>query len=302
MIKRIKKDIRRYKGLYLLVIPVVLYFLIFRYAPMGGAVIAFQNYRPVLGIWKSEWVGFQHFKDFFTSFYFGRVLRNTLKLSLTSMLFGFPAPIVLALLLNELKDGVFKRVVQTVSYLPHFISLVIICAMVREFVSTNGFVTQLLVRLFGIEKISLLTNKKFYLPTYIVSGIWANVGFNSIIYLAALSGVNMELYDAAAIDGAGRFKQTLHVTLPGIAPTIIIKMLLQIGHIMSVGHEKTLLLYNDGILETADIISSYVYRKGLLNSEMSYSTAIGIFNSVINFTLIIIANKISKKVSEVSLW
>jgi len=302
MIRRIKKDIKRYKGLYLLVIPVVLYYLIFHYAPMGGAVIAFQNYRPALGIWKSEWVGFQHFKDFFTSFYFERVLRNTLTLSLTSLLFGFPAPIVLALLMNELKNGVFKRVVQTVSYLPHFISLVIICAMVREFVSTNGFVTQLLVSLFGIEKISLLTNKEFYLPTYVISTIWTNVGFNSIIYLAALSGVNMDLYDAAAIDGAGRFKQTLHVTLPGIAPTIIIKLLLQIGHIMSVGHEKTLLLYNDGILETADIISSYVYRKGLLDAEMSYSTAIGIFNSVINFTLIIIANKISKKVSEVSLW
>lgn len=302
MIRRIKKDIKRYKGLYLLVIPVVLYYLIFHYAPMGGAVIAFQNYRPALGIWKSEWVGFQHFKDFFTSFYFKRILWNTLKLSLTSLLFGFPAPIVLALLMNELKNGVFKRVVQTVSYLPHFISLVIICAMVREFVSTNGFVTQLLVNLFGIEKISLLTNKEFYIPTYVVSTIWANVGFNSIIYLAALSGVNMDLYDAAAIDGAGRFKQTLHVTLPGIAPTIIIKLLLQIGHIMSVGHEKTLLLYNDGIMETADIIASYVYREGLLGTEMSYSTAIGIFNSVINFTLIIIANKISKKVSEVSLW
>jgi len=302
MIIRLKKDFKRYKGLYLLVIPVVLYYLIFRYAPMGGVLIAFQNYRPALGMWKSEWVGFQHFKDFFSSFYFERVLRNTLTLSLTSLLFGFPAPIVLALLMNELRSGAFKRVVQTVSYLPHFISTVIICAMVREFVSTNGFVTNLLVRLFGIEQISLLTNKNFYIPTYIISGIWTNVGFNSIIYLAALSGVNMDLYDAAAIDGAGRFKQTLHVTLPGIAPTIIIKLLLQIGHIMSVGHEKTLLLYNDGILETADIISTYVYRKGLLDSEFSYSTAIDVFNSVINIILINIANKISKKVSEVSLW
>lgn len=302
MIRRLKKDFKRYKGLYLLVFPVVLYYLIFRYAPMGGAVIAFQNYRPALGIWKSEWVGFQHFKDFFSSFYFERVVGNTLRLSLTNLVFGFPAPIVLALLMNELKDGAFKRVVQTVSYLPHFISLVIICAMVREFVSTNGFVTQFLVNVFGIEKISLLTNKKFYIPIYAISGIWTNVGFNSIIYLAALSGVNMDLYDAAAIDGAGRFKQTLHVTLPGIAPTIIIKLLLQIGYIMSIGHEKTLLLYNDGILETADIISTYVYRKGLLNAELSYSTAIDMFNSGINFLLIIIANKISKKVSEVSLW
>lgn len=302
MIKRIQKDIKRYHSLYLIVIPVVLYYIVFRYIPMGGAVIAFQNYRPALGILGSKWVGLQHFKDFFSSFYFERILRNTLVISFSDLIFGFPAPILLALLMNELKEGKFKKVVQTISYLPHFVSLVVVCAMVREFVATNGFVTQFMVNVFGFEKISLLTNKNYFVPIHVASGIWTNIGFNSIIYLAALSGVNVELYDAASIDGAGRFRQVLHVTLPGIAPTIIIKLLLRIGHIMSVGHQKILLLQNDGILETSDVISTFVYRKGLLDTEWSYSAAVGLFNSVINFALIIIANKVSRKVSEVSLW
>ncbi len=302
MANRIKKDLKRYGSLYILVIPVVAYYIIFHYIPMSGVLMAFQDYSPRRGIWGSEWVGFQHFKDFFSSFYFGRVLKNTLTISLTQLLFGFPAPIVLALLINELKGKYFKKVVQTASYLPHFISLVIVCAMVKEFVSTNGIVTQLLVYLFDIEKISLLTNKDYYVPVHVISYIWTEVGFGSIIYLAALSGINMELYDAASIDGAGRFRQVLHVTIPGIMPTIIIKLLLAIGGIMGVGHEKILLLYNEGIYETADVISTYVYRKGLVDAEYGFSTAVGLFNSVINFILILIANKISAKVSEVSLW
>ena len=302
MIKRIRKDMKKYAGLYLLVIPVLLYYIIFCYVPIGGVSIAFLDYRPKAGIFGSEWVGLQHFKDLFTSSYFGRVLRNTLKISLTQLIFGFPAPIVLALLINELKGKYFKRFVQTVSYLPHFVSLVIICAMVKEFVSTNGFITQVLVDLFGIKKVSLLTNADFYLPIHVISGIWATVGFGSIVFLAALSGINTELYEAAKIDGAGRFKQTLHVTLPGIAPTIIIKLILNIGSIMSLGHEKIILLYNEGIYETADVISTYVYRKGLIDAEWSFSTSVGLFNSVVNFVLVIIANKVCAKVADVSLW
>lgn len=302
MLKRIKKDMKRYAGLYLLVVPVVLYYLIFHYIPMGGVLVAFQDYKPRRGIWGSEWVGLQHFRDFINSIYFGRALRNTLRISLTQLVIGFPAPIILALLINELKNVKFKKLVQTVSYLPHFISLVIICAMVKEFVSTNGFITQFLVDTLGIQKVSLLTNKDFYVPVHVISGIWTTVGFGSIIFLAALSGINMELYDAAAIDGAGRFRQVIHVTIPGIAPTIIIKLLLNIGSIMSLGHEKIILLYNEGIYETADVISTYVYRKGLLDAEWSFSTAVGLFNSVINFALIMIANRISAKVSEISLW
>lgn len=302
MSKHIKKDMKRYGGLYLLVIPVLLYYVIFHYIPMGGVLMAFENYRPKDGILGSEWVGLQHFRDFFGSSYFGRTLRNTLTISITQLVFGFPAPIVLALLINELKDGKFKKVVQTISYLPHFISLVIICGMVKEFVSTNGFITQILIKLFDIEQVSLLTKAKYYLPIHVISGIWSTVGFGTIIYLAALSGVNTELYDASAIDGAGRFRQTLHVTLPGIAPTIILKLIMNIGSIMSLGHEKIILLYNEGIYETADVISTYVYRKGLVDAQYSFSAAVGLFNSIINLLLIFLANKISKKVADVSLW
>lgn len=302
MTKRIRKDVKRYGGLYLLVIPVVLYYVIFHYIPMGGVIIAFQDYRPRLGILGSEWVGFKYFKEFFESMYFGRILRNTLIISISDLIFGFPAPIVLALLINEIRNLKFKKVVQTVSYLPHFISLVVICAMVKEFVSTNGFITKILIDLFEFEKNSLLTKKEFFVPINVISSIWANVGFGSILYLSALSGINMELYDASAIDGAGRFKQTLHVTLPGIAPMIIIQLILRIGSIMSVGHEKILLLYNEGIYETADVISTYVYRTGLVEMKYGFSTAVGLFNHIINFVLVIIANKISAKVSDVSLW
>ena len=302
MLKDIRKEWKRYGGLYIMAIPVVLYYVIFHYIPMGGVMIAFQDYRPRLGILGSTWVGFKHFRDFFSSMYFGRVLRNTLVISFSHLLFGFPAPIVLALLINELKSRKFKKVVQTVSYLPYFISMVIICAMIKEFVSTNGFITNLLVQVFHIEKNSLLTRKEFFVPIEVISSIWSSVGFGSILYLSALSGINEELYDAAAIDGAGRFRQTIHVTLPGIAPMIIIQLILRIGSIMSVGHEKILLLYNEGIYETADVISTYVYRKGLVEMEYSFSAAVGLFNTIINFVLVIIANKISAKVSDVSLW
>ncbi len=300
--KRIKKDFSRYGGLYLLVIPVVVYYIIFHYIPMGGVLMAFEDFVPRRGVFKSDWVGVQHFITFFKSYDIWRLIRNTLRISLTSLVFGFPAPVILALLINEVNNKFFKRFVQTASYLPHFISMVILCAMVKEFVSTNGFVTQFLVDWFDIQKVSLLINKNYFVPVHVISGIWAEIGFGSIIYLAALSGIDMALYDAAAIDGAGRFRQVLHVTLPGIAPTVIIKLLLAIGGIMGVGHEKIILLYNEGIYETADVISTYVYRKGLVSGEYSFSTAVGLFNSVINFALIMIANKISAKVSEVSLW
>ena len=302
MTRRIRRDIKRYGGLYLLVIPVVLYYVVFHYFPMGGVVIAFQDYRPRLGILGSEWVGLKHFKDFFDSMYFGRTLRNTLTISFSHLIFGFPAPIILALLLNELQNKKFKKIVQTVSYLPYFVSLVIICAMIKEFVSTNGFITKILIDLFNFEKNSLLVKKDYFVPIDVISSIWGGVGFGSILYLSALSGINMELYEAAAIDGAGRFKQTIHVTLPGIAPMIIIQLILRIGSIMNVGHEKIMLLYNEGIYETADVISTYVYRKGLVEAQYSFSAAVGLFNTIINFVLVIIANRISAKVTEVSLW
>ena len=222
-------------------------------------------------------------------------------ISLATLVFGFPAPIILALLLNEVRSTRFKRVVQTITYMPHFISMVVICSMIRMFVAENGVITQMLLP-FGIKPGSMLSHPEYFVPLYVISGIWQEIGWGSIIYLAALTGIDQELYEAARIDGAGRWQQTLHVTLPGISSTIIILLILRMGSVMSVGYEKIILLYNDGILETADVISSFVYRRGLLNYEWSYSTAVGLFNSVINFILIVLFNRLSRSLSETSLW
>lgn len=301
---RIKKDMKKYWMAYLLVLPVIVYYILFKYKPLYGLIIAFKNYRPTLGIWESPWAdsfGFQNFIDFFDSYYFVRLLRNTLVISLSGLALSFPAPIVLALLLNEIKNEKFKRLTQTISYLPHFISLVVICSLIRSFVSSTGIITQFL-GLFGFPAESLLSHPEYFVAIYVLSNIWEGTGWGAIIYLSALSGIDQELYEAAKIDGANRWKQTLHVTLPGIAPTIIIMLLLRIGNTMNVGHEKIILLYNEGIFETADVISTYVYRSGLMNYQFSYSAAVGLFNNVVNFCLILIFNKVSKKVSDISLW
>lgn len=303
-IRRLGKDLKRYSGAYIMAIPVVAFYLLFCYKPMYGILIAFKDYSPAAGIWGSDWApnhGLQHFVDFFQSYYFGRILKNTLVISLTSILFGFPAPIILALLLNELRNEKFKRITQTISYMPHFISLVVICSMIKMFTSDKGLVTYLLSFLGGPE-ISLLTKPQYFVPIYVISGIWQELGWGAIIYLAALSGIDQELYEAARIDGANRWQQTLHVTLPGISSTIIIMLLLRMGSVMSVGYEKIILLYNEGIYETADVISTFVYRKGLQDFQWSYSTAVGIFNSVINFIIVVLFNRISRKFGEVSLW
>lgn len=298
---RLWKDIKKYKGAYILVVPVILFYILFCYKPMYGILIAFKDFSPAAGILGSDWVGLQHFKDFFDSYYFGRILKNTLVISLSSIILGFPAPIIFALLLNEIRNQKFKRVTQTISYMPHFISMVVICGMINMFVSDKGIITYILT-LFGGEKASMLTNPDYFVPIYVLSGIWQELGWGSIIYLSALSGVDQQLYEAAKLDGANRWQQMLHVTLPGIAGTIIIMLLLRMGSVMSVGYEKIILLYNPGIYETADVISSFVYRKGLVEYQWSYSAAVGIFNSVINFIIVVVFNKISKKLTDISLW
>lgn len=303
-LRKLGKDIWRDGDAYLLVVSVLLYFFLFHYKSMYGAIIAFKNFAPMRGILGSPWAdnyGFAHFISFFESYYFGRLLRNTLTISLATLVFGFPAPIILALLLNEVRSTRFKRFVQTITYMPHFISMVVICSMIRMFVAENGVITQMLLP-FGIKQGSMLSHPEYFVPLYVISGIWQEIGWGSIIYLAALTGIDQELYEAARIDGAGRWQQTLHVTLPGISSTIIILLILRMGSVMSVGYEKIILLYNDGILETADVISSFVYRRGLLNYEWSYSTAVGLFNSVINFVLIVLFNRLSRALSETSLW
>ena len=298
---RLARDLNKNKFRYLIILPVIAYYFIFCYKPMYGAIIAFKDYSPALGIMESPWVGFKHFLAFFDSFYFWRILKNTIVMSLASLIFGFPAPILLALLINEVTNRHYKKFVQTVSYIPHFISLVVVCSMIKEFTMDSGIINDFL-SLFGFDRVTMLNEKQYFVPIYVISNIWQQIGWDSIIYLAALTGVSKELYESAELDGAGKLKQVFYVTLPGILPTIITMLLLKIGNILNVGYEKVILLYNEATYETADVISSYVYRKGLQEFDWSFSTAVGLFNSVINFTLLIISNKISKKVSETSLW
>lgn len=295
------KDLLRNKYIYLMMLPGILYYIVFHYVPMYGATIAFKHFTPVAGIWGSEWVGFKHFQDFFRSYYFLRIIKNTLLLNFYSLLFGFPAPILLALLLNEVRKVWFKRTMQTITYLPHFVSIMVISGLIVDFTSKNGLINDIIVW-FGGTRVNLLMNEELFRTIFVSSGIWQEIGWGSIIYLAALSGIDQEQYDAAKIDGAGRFRQTLSVTLPGIMPTIIILLILRIGHMMDVGFEKVILLYNPSTYETADVISTFVYRKGIVDANYSYSAAIGLFNSIINFILLIGANKLSRKYSDSSLW
>ena len=249
----------------------------------------------------SEWCGLENFRDFFGSVYFGRLLRNTLRISLSSIVFGFTAPIVLALLINELRSRSYSRVVQTVTYLPHFISMVVICGMLSDFCEQEGIITQICA-LFGLPEQNLLRVPEYFTTIYVSSDIWQNVGWGSIIYLAALSGVDPSLHEAAKIDGATRWRQVWTVDIPCILPTIITLLVLRMGSVMSVGYEKIILLYNSLTMEKADVISSFVYRKGLQEANYGYSTAVGLFNSVINMVLVITANTISRKLNETSLW
>lgn len=301
LVATIKSDIISNKIVYLMALPMLAFYIIICYYPMYGATIAFRNYSPMKGITQSPWVGLEHFKSFFQSYYFLRVIKNTLMINIYSLIFGFPAPIILALLINEVKSRMFKRTVQTISYLPHFISTIVVCGMMIDFFSTNGVVNDLIAALGG-GRSNLLMQPQLFQPLYVASGIWQDAGWSAIIYLAALSAINVELYEAAVIDGASRWKQTLHVTIPGIMPTIIIMLILRMGEMMSVGYEKIILLYNPLTYETADVISSFVYRKGLLEFSYSYSTAVGLFNSLINFILLISANWISRRTNETSLW
>lgn len=297
----IKKDYNKRKLVYLMLVPVLSFYIIFHYWPMYGAIIAFKEFSPGKGIFTSPWVGFKNFQDFFNSYYCWRLIRNTLLINVYQLIFAFPAPIIFAFLLNEVKDGIFKRTVQTVSYLPHFISLIVVCGMLVDFLSIDGVVNDI-IELFGGQRISLLLQPSWFRAIYVSSGIWQHMGWDSIIYLASLSSINPQLYEAIKIDGGGRLRQLWHISLPGIAPTIIILLILKAGQMMNVGFEKVFLLYNPNTYETADVISTFVYRKGLLEMNFSYSAAVGLFNSVINFVLLILSNKISKVTTETSLW
>ena len=301
LISKIGKDFRANKMIYLMMIPVVAYYIVFCYWPMYGIVISFKNFKPALGILESHWVGLDNFKEFFGSIYFGRTLKNTLRISFANLLFGFPAPIIFAVFLNEIRGRRFKKCIQTITYLPHFISTVVICSVVIQFTNSTGLITNM-VNAVTNHQGGLISDANYFLPVYVVSDIWQGFGWGSIVYLAAIAGINQELYEAANIDGASRLKQIWHVTLPGIASTIVIMLILRIGGLMSIGWEKAFLLQSPLTYETSDIISTYVYRKGFQDMDYGYSTAVNLFNSVINCFLVVISNKISRKVSDTSLW
>ena len=293
--------IRDYE-LHLLVLPGLLILIIFKYLPMYGIVMAFQNFNPGKGIFHSDWVGLKHVTDFFKDPYFIRTMRNTFLLGFYSLLFSFPAPIVLALLFNEVRNRIFKRVVQTLSYMPYFLSTVIVVGLLIEYTNLSEGLVNNIISLLGGQRINFFAETRWFRSLYILSGIWQGMGFGTIIYLAALSGVDPELYEAAVIDGAGRFKQMLHITLPGIAPTITIMLILAVGGILGNDFQKILLMYKPGLYEVADVVSTYVYRAGIEGANYSYSTAIGLFLSVISFIFLYSTNKLSKILGDTYLW
>ncbi len=297
---RIKKTLKKYKYIYIMLIPVFLYYIIFHYIPMYGIVISFQDFSIGKGILGSDFVGFKHIKNFFSSYYAWRLIRNTLMINFASLIL-WPAPIILALMLNELRSKTYKRTVQTITYLPHFISQVVIVGILLDFVSTDGLFNQLIIRMGG-KPISFMMMPQWFIPLYVGSGVWQGIGWGSIVYLSALTAIDPNLYEVATIDGAGRWRKMMHITLPGIAPTIIILLILRIGSLMTVGWQKIILMYNPTIYETADVIATFIYRRGLLAFNYSFGTAVGFFQSVLNFLLLVMANRLSKAVTGTGLW
>ena len=297
----IRRDWKMNKAVYLMAVPVIVYFFIFNYIPMGGILMAFEDYSIKKGIFGSTFVGFDNFIRFFNSIYCWRVIRNTLLISLYGLLFSFPFPIIFALCLNEIRNTKFKKLTQTISYLPYFISIVVVVSILQDFTSADGVLTQLAAAL-GDTGGALWSRPEWFRTLYIGSNIWQHLGYNSILFISALAAIDQELYEAAVIDGAGRWKQTLYITLPELSSTIVVLLILRLGQIMNVGYEKTILMYSPATYETADVIASYVYRVGIEDADYGYSTAINFFNSVVNFLVLFVANAISRKLSETSLW
>ena len=298
---KLKKDWSKYKSLYLLFVPILIYYIVFQYGSMFGLIIAFENYKPRLGFFKSPFVGLTHFKNFINDYYFKRTLMNTIRISVTNLIFTFPCPIILAIFISELRSKKYSKIVQTITYIPHFVSVVVVTSIVMDLTGRNGAITQFLAK-FGFEPVTMLNEPKYFLPLYIISNIWQNIGWNSIVYLAALLSIDAQLYEAARIDGAGKLRQLWSITLPSLLPTIVIMLILQVGKMFNVGYEKIILMYNPMTYEVADVINSYVYREGLLNLNYSYAAAVGMFNSIVSFILVWSTNKISNKLTGSGLW
>ena len=299
---KVIKSARKNGLLLLMTLPVIIYFVIFRYGPMYGMVIAFQKYSITKGILGSQWVGLYYFKQFFNSIYFGRLIRNTLLLSVYSIIFGFPFPIMFAFMLNEINNRFVKKTFQTISYLPYFISTVVVVSIMKMLLSLRGGAVNEILISFGREPINFFMSSNWFRPLYIISGIWQKYGWESIIYLAALSGIDPALYEAAQIDGSNKMQNIFYITLPSIAPTVIILLILRLGQVMNMGFEKILLMYSPSIYSTADVIQTFTYRRGVLDADYSFGAAVGVFNAVLNLIILLSVNKISKRISEVSLW
>ncbi|KOP69001.1 sugar ABC transporter permease [Bacillus sp. FJAT-18019] len=296
------KHIRRDRQLLLLFIPCVLFYVIFRYGPLYGLVIAFKDYSVFQGVMGSEWVGLEHFQKFFSNQDFWMLFRNTFLLGFFTLIFGFPFPIILAVLLNEVRVKWFKKSIQTFSYLPAFLSVVIISSMIIDFLSpTNGLINQF-ISFLGFEKKYFLVDPNWFRPIYVISEIWATMGYQAIIYLAAIAGINPTLYEAAKVDGANRWHMMRNITVPGLMPTVIVMFILNTGNMFRIGYEKVLLLYNPLTYDVADVFSTYVYRKGLLESSYSYAAAVGMFESVVALVMLLGANQLSKRMGGSGLW
>ena len=292
---------RKNVQLHLMLLPALLGFLLFKYAPMFGNVIAYQRFSIFKGYLGSPWVGFKWFEQFFTDPYFFRIVKNTFLLSFYGVVFGFPAPIIFALLLNELRNAAFKSLTQAISYLPHFISLVVIIGIMYKIFGHDGGVNRIQA-LLGLAPVNFLGHPRLFRTMYIGSGIWQQIGWSAIIYLAAMSGISQDQYDAAEVDGCGKFRKIWHVTLPAILPTVVILLILRLSQLLDVGFEKVFLMYQETTYETADVIATYVYRRGIVGADYSYAAAVGLFEGVVGLVLIIMANWMAKTITDYSLW
>lgn len=301
VMQKIFVSFQRDKYLYFMTLLGVVWVFVFTYLPAYGILVAFKRFNVVDGIWNSPWVGFHNFRMFFENPFFYRLIENTFLLGLLSLIWGFWPPILLALLLNELRQKLFKRVVQTISYLPHFIAIIIIVGMMKEFFSYRGIVNQI-ISFFGINTINFFSEPSWFRPLYIGSDIWQTIGFSSIIYLAVLSSLNPELYESAAMEGANRLQMAMYITIPSILPTIMILFILNTTSIVNVGFEKVFLMYSPGIYETADVIATFTYRIGIEGGQISFGAAVGLFNQVISLIFVIATNYISRKTTEYSMW
>ncbi len=295
--KSLLKQMKQYLPFYLFVLPAIVCVILFNYMPMGGIVIAFKNYKMARGIAGSEWVGLKHFKALFSDPNFYRVLRNTLKISILTLLTTFPVTIVFTLLVNELRSARFKKVIQTITYMPHFLSWVVVGTFVYQILSpTSGVVNAVLVNLGILDKPEFfMANQKAFVPIYLITNLWKTTGYSIVIYLATIAGIDTSLYEAASIDGANRFKKVLHITLPAMLPTMCTMLILQIGSLINVGFDPIYNLYNDATYQTADVIATYVYRKGMVESRYDFSTAIGLFQNVVSLALVLLANWFARK-------